>query len=174
MAEFRTDGGGVLCEDLVRKVFEYDGHAEEARAACIAKGWGDVRRGPPWMIETGPGYTTCVTISADNSMLAVCNNIGYNPFYGPYRDGPPYYKHETVRPVPGMTSFSTNGTNIKRNELDLFGLGPGPQFTSNSVFSRDASIMVMQDGTFRTSKKIALYDVATGRLRLKKRPPGRG
>ena len=49
MAEFRTDGGGVLCEDLVRKVFEYDGHAEEARAACIAKGWGDVRRGPPWM-----------------------------------------------------------------------------------------------------------------------------
>ena len=47
MAEFRTDGGGVLCEDLVRKVFEYDGHAEEARAACIAKGWGDVRRGPP-------------------------------------------------------------------------------------------------------------------------------
>ena len=46
MAEFRTGGGGVLCEDLVRKVFEYDGHAEEARAACIAKGWGDVRRGP--------------------------------------------------------------------------------------------------------------------------------
>ena len=70
-----------------------------------------------------------------------------------------------------MTSFSTNGTNIKRNELDLYGLGPGPQFTSNSVFSRDASIMVMQ---CRTSKKIALYDVATGKLRLKKRPPGRG
>ena len=46
MAEFRTDGGGVLCKDLVRKVFEYDDHAEEARAACIAKGWGDVRRGP--------------------------------------------------------------------------------------------------------------------------------
>ena len=39
MAEFRTDGGGVLCEDLVRKVFEYDDHAEEARTACIAKGW---------------------------------------------------------------------------------------------------------------------------------------
>ena len=37
--------------------------------------------------------------------------------------------------------------------------------------SRDASIMVMQ---CRTSKKIALYDVATGKLRLKKRPPGRG
>ena len=94
MAEFRTDGGGVLCEDLVRKVFEYDGHAEEARAACIAKGWGDVRRGPPWMIDTGvvldgtghKGYTTttCVTISADNSMLAVCNNIRYTRgmYYG--------------------------------------------------------------------------------------------
>ena len=49
MAEFRTDGGGVLNEDLVRKVFEYDDHAEEARAACIAKGWGDVRR-----IKTSP------------------------------------------------------------------------------------------------------------------------
>ena len=34
--------------------------------------------------------------------------------------------------------------------------------------------MVMQHGTFRTSKKIALYDVATGKLRVKKRPPGRG
>ena len=64
---------------------------------------------------------------------------------------------EPLRPVPGMTSFSTNGTNIKRNELDLYGLGPGPQFTSNSVFSRNA-----------------LYDVATGKLRVKKRPPGRG
>ena len=94
-----------------------------------------------------------------------------------YRDGPPYYKHETVeplRPVPGICSFSTNVTHIERNELDLYGLGPGPQFTSNSVFSRDASIMVMQHGTFRTSKKLALYDVATGKLRLKKRPPGRG
>ena len=36
MAEFRTDGGGVLNEDLVRKVFEYDDHAEEARAADCA------------------------------------------------------------------------------------------------------------------------------------------
>ena len=96
MAEFRTDGGGVLCEDLVRKVFEYDGHAEEARAACIAKGWGDVRRGPPWMIETGSGYTTCVTISADNSMLAVCNNSGYIDVYNRRQYGPPYDKFETV------------------------------------------------------------------------------
>jgi len=81
---------------------------------------------------------------------------------------------EPLRPVPAITSFSTNGTHIERNELDLYGLGPGPQFTSNSVFSRDASIMVMQHGTFRTSKKIALYDVATGKLRLKKRPLARG
>ena len=96
MAEFRTDDGGVLCEDLVRKVFEYDGHAEEARAACIAKGWGDVRRGPPWMIEAGVAKTTCVTISDDNSMLAVCNNFAYTYGLGGYRDGPPYDKHETV------------------------------------------------------------------------------
>ena len=66
-------------------------------------------------------------------------------------------------------SFSTNGTCIKRSELDLYGLGP---YTGHkSAFSRDASIMVMQ---CRTSKKLALYDVATGKLRLKKRPPGRG
>ena len=66
-------------------------------------------------------------------------------------------------------SFSTNGTCIKRSELDLYGLGP---YTGHkSAFSRDASIMVMQ---CRTSKKIALYDVATGKLRLKKRPPARG
>ena len=106
MAEFRTDGGGVLNEDLVRKVFEYDDHAEEARAACIAKGWGDVRRGPPWMIDTGvvldgtghKGYTTttCVTISADNSMLAVCNNSGYIDVYNRRQHGPPYDKFETV------------------------------------------------------------------------------
>ena len=64
---------------------------------------------------------------------------------------------------------ATNDTNIKRSELDLYGLGP---YTGHkSAFSRDASIMVMQ---CRTSKKIALYDVATGKLRLMKRPPGRG
>ena len=57
MAEFRTDGGGVLCEDLVRKVFEYDGHADEARAACVAKGWGGVRRGPAWIVETDAAET---------------------------------------------------------------------------------------------------------------------
>ena len=125
MAEFRTDGGGVLCEDLVRKVFEYDGHAEEARAACVAKGWGDVRRGPPWMIETGPA--------------------------------------------------------IKRSELDVYGLEPfGPEQHSEAAFSRDASIMVIlsrgayQEAWPRECKKLALYDVATGKLRLMKRPPGRG
>ena len=77
-----------------------------------------------------------------------------------------------LRPVPGMTSFSTNGTRIERNELDLYGLGPGHQFTSKSaVFSRNASIMVLH---VERCNKIALYDVATGKLRLKKRPLARG
>jgi hypothetical protein len=43
--------------------------------------------------------------------------------------------------------------------------------TVNGTGHRDASIMVMQ---CRTSKKIALYDVATGKLRLMKRPLARG
>ena len=96
MAAIRSKGGLVLNKYLLAKVFDYDDHAEEARTACIAKGWGDVRRGPPWMIETGPGYTTCVTISADNSMLAVCNNSGYNDVYNRRQYGPPYDKFETV------------------------------------------------------------------------------
>ena len=71
--------------------------------------------------------------------------------------------------VPWYVREATNDTNIKRSELDLYGLGP---YTGHkSAFSRDASIMVMQ---CRTSKKIALYDIATGKLRLMKRPPGRG
>ncbi len=72
-------------------------------------------------------------------------------------------------------SFSTNGTCIKRSEFelpeDLYGLGPflGEHF--KSAFSRDASIMVLH---VERCNKIALYDVATGKLRLKKRPLARG
>ena len=66
--------------------------------------------------------------------------------------------------VPWYVREATNDTNIKRSELDLY--GPGPYTGHKSAFSRDASIMVLQ---CRTSKKIALYDVATGKLRLKKR-----
>ena len=71
-------------------------------------------------------------------------------------------------------SFSTNGTCIKRSELDLYGYGYGyGPFLGEfkSAFSRDASIMVLH---VERCNKIALYDVATGKLRLKKRPPGRG
>ncbi len=70
-------------------------------------------------------------------------------------------------------SFSTNGTCIKRSELDLYGYGYGPFLGEHfkSAFSRDASIMVLH---VERCKKIALYDVATGKLRLKKRPLARG
>ena len=71
-------------------------------------------------------------------------------------------------------SFSTNGTCIKRSELDLYGYGYGyGPFLGEfkSAFSRDASIMVLH---VERCNKIALYDVATGKLRLKKRPLARG
>jgi len=88
---------------------------------------------------------------------------------------------------PVINSFSTNDTHIKRIELDVYGLESfGPEEQYEAAFSRDASIMVMLSRgqytdhplslLFGTSqcKKLALYDVATGKLRLKKRPPGRG
>ena len=44
MAAFRSKGGLVLNKYLLARVFAYDDHAEEVRAACVAKGWGDVPR----------------------------------------------------------------------------------------------------------------------------------
>ena len=71
-----------------------------------------------------------------------------------------------------INSFSTNDTHIKRIELDVYGLESfGPEEQYEAAFSRDASIMVLH---VERCNKIALYDVATGKLRLKKRPPGRG
>ena len=88
---------------------------------------------------------------------------------------------------PVINSFSTNDTHIKRIELDVYGLESfGPEEHYEAAFSRDASIMVILTRgnytdtpihlRFGTSqcKKLALYDVATGKLRVKKRPPGRG
>jgi hypothetical protein len=88
---------------------------------------------------------------------------------------------------PVIHSFSTNDTHIKRIELDVYGLESfGPEEHYEAAFSRDASIMAIMpprgsytdhpihyDGATWECKKIALYDVATGKLRLKKRPPGR-
>ena len=52
MALIRSKGGVVLNKYLVARVFAFDDHASEARAACVAKGWEDVRRGPPLLIVT--------------------------------------------------------------------------------------------------------------------------
>ena len=81
---------------------------------------------------------------------------------------------EPLRRVLAITSFSTNGTHIERNELDLYGLPLGHRHHFMSAFSRDASIMVIQVVDTSRCNKIALYDVATGKLRLKKRPLARG
>ena len=44
---WNSKGGVVLNKYLVARVFAFDDHESEARAACVAKGWDDVRRGPP-------------------------------------------------------------------------------------------------------------------------------
>ena len=47
MAQFgiwNSKGGVVLNKYLVARVFAFDDHASEARAACVAKGWEDVGR----------------------------------------------------------------------------------------------------------------------------------
>ena len=89
---------------------------------------------------------------------------------------------------PGINSFSTNGSFrlSERSELDVYGLESfGPVLTYQVAFSRDASIMVILPYIHNEAameidlnpgrcKKLALYDVATGNLRLKKRPPARG
>ena len=50
MAMIRSKGGVVLNKYLVARVFAFDDHESEARAACVAKGWEDVRRGPLWLV----------------------------------------------------------------------------------------------------------------------------
>ena len=50
MAMIRSKGGVVLNKYLVARVFAFDDHESEARAACVAKGWEGVRRGPPLLI----------------------------------------------------------------------------------------------------------------------------
>ena len=53
MALLRSSKGGItLNKYLVARVFAFDDHVTEARAACVAKGWDDVRRGPPLLIVT--------------------------------------------------------------------------------------------------------------------------
>ena len=47
---WNSKGGVVLNKYLVARVFAFDDHESEARAACVAKGWEDVRRGPPWLV----------------------------------------------------------------------------------------------------------------------------
>ena len=97
MAMIRSKGGVVLNKYLVARVFAFDDHASEARAACVAKGWDDVRRGPPWLVplvpaknnidplyaytkhKVNPDYAAATSLtprklaaSPDRSMLAVC------------------------------------------------------------------------------------------------------
>ena len=48
---WNSKGGVVLNKYLVARIFAFDDHESEARAACVAKGWEDVRRGPPLLID---------------------------------------------------------------------------------------------------------------------------
>ena len=217
MAEFRTDGGGVLCEDLVRKVFEYDGHAEEARAACIAKGWGDVRRGPAWIDTTTGlrrwekecrwptgGYAAsadCMSFSQDMVTLAVGSYSSSDSKVKLFDVATGKLQHwcrlSTDLPLrrrvlaAGTCSHGIlflTATDILTNtdkppriysivrdvellqcELDLYGF----RYSCNgapiqrAAFSSDGRILAVA----RYCRDIMLFDVATGKLLLKKRAP---
>ena len=78
MALIRSKGGVVLNKSLVARVFAFDDHASETRAACVAKGWEDVRRGPPWLVplveeelKSTPSKLapSKLAVSPDHSML---------------------------------------------------------------------------------------------------------
>ena len=50
MAAIRSNAGGQLLNQyLVARIFAFDDDLSEARAACVAKGWEAVRRGPAWI-----------------------------------------------------------------------------------------------------------------------------
>ena len=50
MAAIRSNAGGQLLNQyLVARIFAFDDDQSEARAACVAKGWEAVRRGPAWI-----------------------------------------------------------------------------------------------------------------------------
>ena len=50
MAAIRSNAGGQLLNQyLVARIFAFDDDESEARAACVAKGWEAVRRGPAWI-----------------------------------------------------------------------------------------------------------------------------
>ena len=94
---WNSKGGVVLNKYLVARIFAFDDHESEARAACVAKGWEDVRRGPLWLVplvkaknkidplyagtkhKVDPDYAAATSLtprklaaSPDHSMLAVC------------------------------------------------------------------------------------------------------
>ena len=99
MAMIRSKGGVVLNKYLVARVFAFDDHASEARAACVAKGWEDVRRGPLWL---GP------LVKAPNNIdpLYAYTKHKVNPDYavaGPARGGnapPPSSRRVRPRAPP--------------------------------------------------------------------------
>ena len=50
MAAIRSNAGGQLLNQyIVARIFAFDDDQSEARAACVAKGWEAVRRGPAWI-----------------------------------------------------------------------------------------------------------------------------
>jgi len=74
MAAISTKGGEVLNKYVLAKILAFDDSASDAAAACIAKGWGEVRRGPPLLIGSDACIIGAMSISPDNTMLAVGTN----------------------------------------------------------------------------------------------------
>ena len=99
---WNSKGGVVLNKYLVARIFAFDDHESEARAACVAKGWEDVRRGPLWLVplvkaknkidplyagtkhKVDPDYAAATSLcefSPDRGKLAVMGNNTRVAFY---------------------------------------------------------------------------------------------
>ena len=142
MALIRSKGGVVLNKYLVARVFAFDDHASEARAACVAKGW-EVSA----VAFSAAGtliFTACpVPSEVRGNVPRLLNMSG------------PLFLHELVPARPTVRH--------RRRELDLFGLGRGILMTE---FSPDGSLLAVVG----SNSNVALYDVPTATRRLAPRP----
>ena len=141
MALIRSKGGVVLNKYLVARVFAFDDHASEARAACVAKGWEDVRRGPPLLIDGGWCRRELFPLRTVDPNLA-------------------FSVDRLVWAVDGANAALCYviKDQFVRRPLDLYGLWGG---TRTSEFSSDRSILVVTGN----NNKLALYDVTDGGTR---------
>ena len=128
----------MLNKYLVARVFAFDDHESEARAACVAKGWEDVRRGPLWLVPL---------VKAKNKI---------DPLYAGT-------KHKVDPDYAAATSLTPSKLAVSPDHsIDLYGFGGRLGPVRKSEFSKDGSLLAVVG----FNHNIALYDAATGNQRL--------